>query len=418
MYPTRRALLSAGLAATALPARAAGEEDEILDALRLIASGDADLQREPLKKLELRRKTDVVAALIDLARYVDDDEDLILATLARLTGNLDADEWLDWMNWQQLRPEIASFPGYAGFKRMLFGLADPRFAELIPARGASGIRPAEIAWSGIKRDGVPALTEPRTVMAAEAAFMAEDELVFGVAIGKSARAYPARIVDWHEVVNDSVDGTPLCLAYCVLTGAPIVFDRRVSGAAEPLRLETSGLLYRSNKLLVDTASNSLWVQFEGRAVTGTMFERGAVLKRLPLVATRWSEWRKTHPASQVLSLETGHARDYGPGKAHVAYRANPLPLFPVVLADRRLNPKDPVYGVRHGGAARAWPLAALEGGKRFEDRIGDARVVVEGGMDRRDVRVRHADNGRSLEGHLAYWFAWASFNPGTGLYGT
>jgi hypothetical protein len=94
--------------------------------------------------------------------------------------------------------------------------------------------------------------------------------VFGVAIGGQARAYPLRIVNWHEMVNDTIAGVPVSLAYCTLCGAAILFDARAPGRDTPFTFGSSGLLYRSNKLMYDRQTGSLWNQFTGRPVLGAL----------------------------------------------------------------------------------------------------------------------------------------------------
>ena len=128
----------------------------------------------------------------------------------------------------------------------------------------------EIAWGGVLVDGIPALDNPRMTTASAASYLNPDDPVFGVEINGDARAYPLRIANWHEMVNDVVGGVPVSLAYCTLCGSGILFDGRVAGRAEPFTFGSSGLLYRSNKLMYDRQTDSLWEQLAGHPVTGSL----------------------------------------------------------------------------------------------------------------------------------------------------
>ena len=128
--------------------------------------------------------------------------------------------------------------------------------------------------------------------------------------------------------NDVVGGVPVALAYCTLCGSGILFETLVEGRSEPFVFGSSGFLYRSNKLMYDRQTNSLWNQFLGRPVVGPLTGSGLEFKIRPVAITRWGDWRDRHPQTKVLSLETGYARDYRPGKPYGAYFASPELMFP------------------------------------------------------------------------------------------
>ena len=140
------------------------------------------------------------------------------------------------------------------------------------------------------KDGIPALTNPKQVAPEQATYLTDDELVFGVEIDGDARAYPLRILDWHEMLNDVVGGVPVTLAYCTLCGSGILYDTRVPGRAEPFVFGSSGFVYRSNKLMYDQATHSLWNQFTGRPVVGPLTGSGIELKVLPVTLASWRDW--------------------------------------------------------------------------------------------------------------------------------
>jgi len=343
-------------------------------------------------------------------------------------------------------PEIFDFhaddsatPSYLRFKQALFGSQFEDMAEMMNPDAPIVIDAREIQWGGVRVDGIPPLEFPTQVLPEEAAEWINDtDVVVGVEIDGDARAYPIRIIAWHEMVNDTIGGVPVSLAYCTLCGSPILFDGRVG--SEVYRFGTSGLLYRSNKLMYDRNTRTLWNQFSGRPAWGPLVDRDIRLKVLPVVVTTWGDWRLRHPDTTVLSINTGFVRDYGPGVAYNDYFNSPLTWFNVPVEDDRLSQKDNVYAVRVGEALSAYPIELLaqrtfaqdqvggvpivvvatangEGGRAFEsggiqfqsaDPAGDTLTDSEGGvwLIREDSLL--GPNGELLPrvgGHNAYWFA-------------
>jgi len=277
----------------------------------------------------------------------------------------------------------------------------------------------------------------------QADWLRGDDLVFGVAIAGDARAYPLRIMGWHEMLNDLVGGVPVALAYCTLCGAGILFETTLEGRDEPLVFGSSGLLYRSNKLMFDRQTDSLWNQFTGRPVSGPLRGGGIALAIRPVAITSWSAWRAANPRTTVLSLDTGFDRDYGSGVVYRDYFASPGLMFPAaVVPDTPRGPKDFVFGVRVAGGAKAWPLADFAGGAVINDAVGLETVVLVGDAGTRTVRAyrrgdREFAKGTTpgtlatggvdwavtedalaapdgarlarLPGHVSYWFAWGGY---------
>ncbi len=164
---------------------------------------------------------------------------------------------------------------------------------------------SDILAGGPPRDGIPALTDPRSLPAHESPWQ-DDEIVVGVALGEQARAYPIAILNWHELVNDTLGGRRILVSYCPLCGTALVFDRDANGRARTFGV--SGLLYQSDLLLYDRESESLWSQIAAKAITGpALGERLRVLRSSLLP---WGDWKASHPDTEVLSLDTGHHRPY------------------------------------------------------------------------------------------------------------
>jgi hypothetical protein len=405
-------------------------------------AGNTRERREAVEWLLENGDRGSVAVLIQLLRWLPDDEDAIVARLKHLTGADPGSRWFDWMVWQQAHPEVTPYPGYAGFLSDLLASVDPRFRRFLHADVPHEIRIEEIAWGGVVVDGIPALDNPRLVAASDAIYLNDDDPVFGVDINGDSRAYPLRIANWHEMVNDVVGGVPVSLAYCTLCGAGILFDGRVAGREHPFTFGSSGLLYRSNKLMYDRQTDSLWNQFTGRPVVGPLTGSNIELRVLPVALTSWAQWRVRHPVTRVLALETGFQRDYRPGIAYHDYFSSPELMFPALIKDKRLAQKDLIFGVRVPGGVKAWPLADFADGAVINDHVGFVDVVLIGDPQGRGARAYRADghqfavgaspdelvtgeerwriseenligpDGRTLPrlpGHVAYWFAWAGY---------
>lgn len=391
------------------------------------------------------RRTDMIAGLILALRFNRNRDAQIQNALRSLTGTDRPDEWFAWMLWQEAHPEVIPHPSYADFMRDLHLRIDPNFDVFFKPeymrRDRMGIRIEEIAWGGVVKDGIPSLDRPTMIAAGDADYMRSDDLVFGVAINGDVRAYPLRIMGWHEMFNDVIGDVPVALAYCTLCGAGILYDTKVQGRVQPLIFGSSGFLYRSNKLMFDRATHSLWNQFTGRPVVGTLADSGITLSQRPVVIAAWEDWRAANPDTTILSLQTGHRRDYGSGVVYSEYFASPDLMFPAVADQGRQRQKDYVFGIQQFGAAKAWPLAAFARQPVINDAVGDVAVVIIGDDDSRSARAYErgaltftgsegrlvsgdgadwtvgeealvAADGRRLPrvaGHVAYWFAWDGY---------
>lgn len=386
----RRSLMLAAIA-SALSRSAGAVDREALTLTTAAITADDSRRRDALARLVARGKPDVAGALIDLMLYFSDDGDMIAAALRRFTGQSIGTDWFRWMLWQEEAAGFASFDGYATFKARLLAVMDPAFVEFLPEGVRHTIRLEEIVWGGVAKDGIPALTAPAFVPAREATWLWDGEPVFGVAIGGDVRAYPHRIMDWHEMANDTVGGVPLALAYCTLCGSGVLYETSVPGRATPLEFGSSGLLYRSNKLMYDRETQSLWNHFTARPVIGPLSDSGIVLRTRPVAVMRWRDWRQRHADTRVLSLDTGHRRDYTPGKPYGTYFSTPGLMFPTNTPDTSLAPKDVVFVVRAAEGMRAWPVKAFAEGRVLNDAVGRQSLVLVG--DGRGETVRAFEGG-------------------------
>lgn len=426
-----------------------------------------------LHRIEKAPDRRYVAPLIELLRYAqlgfgaEHGYNQRVITLEDLSGQSHGGDWFGWEEWYQ-STDLPTPPGFATWKGKLFASLDPAFAKLLRDGEPTRIRMSELDWGGARFDGVPPLDHPKVVPAAKATFLDGGEPVLGLVVGDAARAYPLRILDWHEVVNDELDGVPVLVVDGPLAGSARAYDARLGGGP-PLRFGSSGLVYRSSKLIFDRATHSLWSQLTGQALVGVRSKQHAALTPLPLVVTRWSDWKTRHPDTTVLSRDTGYKRPYQPGLPYGGYYESPSKLFPAWAPPSKLPVKERIYGLVVNGHAAAFTLARLVKAKVEDARVGgqgvvllalSGRIVVKssdakkagfyqydaGGAVRSylsaGVRFEPGPNGRTVldqqgrpwrvtedaligpsdqhaprvAGTLAYWFAWHSLHRKTALY--
>jgi Protein of unknown function (DUF3179) len=260
----------------------------------------------------------------------------LIQFLERRTGKRFDPQLREWRRWVWSRP-YQPHPDYARFKGELYSRIDRRMARFFQPGAKALIRLDEVDWGGVTVNGIPPLYYPKVLPAAEARYLRDNHVVFGLVVNGEARAYPKRILAWHEMARDRVGGVELHVVYCTLCGTVIPYESVAAGRT--WRLGTSGLLYRSNKLMFDEETGSLWSTLEGKPVIGELVDRGIELQARPVVTTTWGEWKSLHPNTTVLSLDTGHERDYGEGAAYRDYFSHDNLYFQVPDDDRRLKNK-------------------------------------------------------------------------------
>ncbi len=271
---------------------------------------------------------------------------------------------------------------------------------------------AEIHAGGPPRDGIPALDRPRFVAAGEAAYLKDDDRVLGLSRHGIDKAYPIRILNYHEIVNDRFGNDGVVVSYCPLCGTGMAFLADVDG--ETHQFGVSGLLFNSDVLLYDRETESLWSQIGKQAVCGLLASKQ--LRQLVLVQTRWDVWRRQHPATRVLSLDTGYDRDYTQSP-YTGYDSSDALYFPVRHLDPRYHPKEQVIGLELGGVYKAYPFAELSrlSTSSLQDRLAGQSIEVRFDAANRLGRVFDAQ-GSELAVTISYWFAWLAFHPDTEVF--
>jgi hypothetical protein len=311
---------------------------------------------------------------------------------------------------------------------------------------------SEVVDGGVGRGGIPSIDQPQWIAPAQTQ-EPDDGLVVGYKADGTPRAAPYSIMDWHEVLNDDLTGVSLVISYCPLTGSPLVWESGVTGDT---RFQVSGLLYRSNLILIDVATESHWSQMLEQAVEGSQVRATPV--RRPAIETTYETWLEMYPDSEILSRATGFSRDYD-DYPYGDYRTNGRLLFSVGGLDDRLFEKERVLGVNVGTSAMAYPVDRFLPDFEVLNEVLDEVPYVVAGAAQRATAVAYArtladgtvleferspdplpalliDNegttwdifGEAVAGprageqlgipggaqgrvQNAYWFAWAAFNP-------
>ncbi|MGB7337777.1 MAG: DUF3179 domain-containing (seleno)protein [Phototrophicaceae bacterium] len=524
-----------------------------------------------------------IAPLIDVLYFAFGEPSIeveLYGALEQLTGQPPLRGWRGYLEWAS-ENDIALPPGYDAFKGRFFGsLIDSRFPAFFEnVQETANVNLVEAVWGGVQVDGIPSLVNARQISPEEAliegatltqfcseddcSYPQTDEFVFGVYVDGDARAYPLRLMNWHEMFNDVIghtplydapDGNPICnfraptvfdalarsgdafvqinglsagcetegwlavdalewldsdwntvreqlpdvengeialtpqnslqgrvsgrpvmLAYCTLCGAGILYDvtipdlsytdtagTQVDLGETVLEFGSTGMLMRSNKLMYDRTTNTVWNAFTGIPAFGVLASTDIELPLLPAVVTTWSDWLEDHPDTSVLSLETGFRRNYTNGGAYTNYFNTSDLMFPSFQQDtENVENKEMIFGLNFDDTPRAYPLFELFEQPVINDTLDDVNLVIiseasptrnffePGGAAVRayqrndlifsqteiDNEVLDSDgviwqitedalvsaDGRILEriaGHLAFWFGWYGFYPETDLYMT
>ena len=270
----------------------------------------------------------------------------------------------------------------------------------------------DILQGGPPRDGIPSIEKPKFVSASEADFIRPTDRVIGITINGESRAYPINILNWHEIVNDQIQGVPVSVTYCPLCGTGLVYEANVGGKV--LKFGVSGLLYNSDVLLYDRQTETLWSQILSKAINGPM--KGQKLKMVPSSQTSWASWLQKQPNTKVLSTDTGFSRDYR-RSPYGDYDQNTETYFPVSARSKAFHPKERVLGVTLNGKYKAYPFVELGklGGTSLKDNFEGQNLTINFDVANRDGEVLGAD-GKPLELVNSFWFAWYAFHQDTAIY--
>jgi hypothetical protein len=270
----------------------------------------------------------------------------------------------------------------------------------------------QIQHGGPPKDGIPALDNPVFISAQRASELKPLDRVLGLKYQGEIKAYPIRILDHHEIVNDQFGSQNVVISFCPLCGTGMGFNARVNN--QVLDFGVSGLLYNSDVLMYDRQTESLWSQIDQQAISGPM--KGARLQPLPIEHTTWADWKARYPKTKVLSFNTGHSRNYR-HSPYAGYESSESLYFTVSHQDKRYHPKEITLGLQVGDTFKAYPFSELgKGASPLSDTIEGKKFTIHFDMQTLSGRVEN-DAGQAYPVLSAYWFAWIAFHPDTQVYG-
>jgi len=311
------------------------------------------------------------------------------------------------------------------------------------------IKKSEIFDGGPGKEGIPSVDNPQFTNIGGSSYLLDNDLVIGIKVGGVLRAYPHPILDWHEIVNDEINGKKLAITYCPLTGSAIAWNRQ--GIVSNSTFGVSGLLYNSNLIPYDRGSGSNWSQMRLQCVNGSLI--GREIETSKIIETTYKTWRETYPTSKLLSTNTGFGRQYGV-YPYGGYKTSGDLIFPVSNEDNRLHKKERVLGLIAGGQTMAFVINSFSadvsvknvtfGGEEFvvigssgknfaaayKRKLDDGTTleftITQGGlplvmMDNEGTKwdifgeaiegPRAGESLKQAKAFIAYWFGWAAFYP-------
>lgn len=314
--------------------------------LDLFHSTSGNVKKESLQFIDDHWKESFEIYAIETLYFMKDSKSfadlfLVLQEKTNKSYGFDFNAWYEYI-WSK-EPNYTE--DYFSFKAAIHAVKDRRFTTyFLDHSEQSDIRLDEVRWGGVVQDGIPPLRNPKMISVEKATYLDDDNIVFGISINGDTRAYPKRILAWHEMFTAVVGNTPVTGVYCTLCGTVILYNSEKDGVH--YQMGTSGFLYRSNKLMYDQKTQSLWNTIWGKPVIGPLVGKGIELEYLSVVTTTWGEWKHLHPETTVLSLKTGHRRDYGEGVAYQNYFSTDKLMFSVQNKDKRLKNKQEILAIR------------------------------------------------------------------------
>ena len=390
----------------------------------MVSSGWGVAQSEALETVAKSKDPRLAWIIADLMRFITERD--LHVTLGVAASEVLGISLSDRNHWGEVTDHLMAWdipapPDYLESKRAIFTAAVPGWDKIfVPG----DIDWRHVSWGGVLIDDraydttdklcncIPAADNPEVSNASDATWLEDDDIVFGVEVNGEYRAYPRQIMEVREMVNDTLGGRDLGIPYCTLCGAAQAYftDEVPDGVDRPV-LRTSGLLIRSNKVMYDVNTFSVFDTFLGNAVTGPLAEKGIQLKQASVVTTDWGTWKKEHPETTVLVESLALGRDFD-------FRNNRDangPIFPVGDVDPRLSVHEDIIGaITESGKPIAFQRSKAFLALQKGDRIAFENVRLE--LEAGGIRAVNDKDGADLGSHQAFWFAWSQFHPQTELW--
>lgn len=402
----------------------------------LSASLAREIDRAALQRVAEAGDPRVAWLFSDLLRFTrpgDTTNNAVLRAWETVTGRTAIGDDTPWGNTTNhlLAWDLEAPPGYVNWKRQTFELIEPAWADFFDDDEAT-IDWRWVSWGGVRIDDrpldatdepcprgcIPALNDPALTDAEGGDWYRDDDVVFGIVVDGEAVAFPRNIMEVHEMVNMTVAGRRIGMPYCTLCGsAQAYFTDEIAddvdlGEAETYELRTSGLLSRSNKVMFEFHTRSVFDTFTGEALSGPLREAAVQLEQITVQVATWGSWKAAHPETRIVAEDGGIGRSYD--RNPLRGRDDNGPIFPIGDVDDRLGVQAPIVGVVLGGSALAFPVAdirpTIEAGLTVE--LAGVEITSDGG----GFVATSIDTGEELPAHQAFWFAWSQFHPDTAVW--
>lgn len=273
----------------------------------------------------------------------------------------------------------------------------------------------DILSGGPPKDGIPSIDNPTFIPVAEETELTDTDPVIGLVVNGVAKAYPLRVLIWHEIVNDTISDVPVSVTFCPLCNTAVVYDRRLDGKV--LDFGTTGKLRNSDLVMYDRQTESWWQQFLGQGIIGEM--TGKTLKAMPARLESWAKFKARAPHGQVLVPGASSGmRNYG-ANPYRGYDSLPQPFLYSGELPKNVPPLSRVVSTQD--RSQAWSLELLQ--KKKEIRLDgglvlrweagqnsalDTTLIAEG-ADVGNVTVQR--NGSDIPYFVDFAFAFHAFFP-------
>lgn len=266
------------------------------------------------------------------------------------------------------------------------------------------------------KDSISSIDDPQWVATADCDYLENEDILLSVTVGEETRAYPLRILVWHEIVNDTFGDQAVAITYSALTGSGLAFASGENADGTPRKFGVSGVLYNSGLLMYDRATESLWSQLKFMGISKDFVEEPLT----PMTTRRmtWEAWKQAFPDGQVLAIETGFDNDYLSEWPYGDYADQKETIFPFDINPDRdeFHTKARMIGMSEGWAARAWPLENIKAKGQMFDSLGATPIQITFDEKTQDVVITDIISGKMLPSVSVYWFAWQAFYPDSSVW--
>ncbi len=337
------------------------------------------IKGEAIKELGRLHDAKAIPVLIDLLSIGDSLSDEIVQSLKAISKKDFGENWLDWTEWARSL-DIGPLAEYEIFKKDLLAKMDPAFAAFSLEEKAKDFTLQDLFWSGEPKDAAPSINSPIMVEKRKATFLKDEDIIYGIAEGDKAHAYPEKILNWHLIVNGAIGLKSFTLVTCPYSKTVNAYE--TERESRVITFGFSGLVYQNTFAMYDHQKGNLWNAARGQALTGESGVSGRVLAPLNVTKMTWKAWKSRHPETLVLDINTGYSKDYETTSpffySEEAFQADDRhsESSKSDLAKENFAENPLIYGIYLNGKAKAYPLKELKEKGIVNDELGGVNFVL------------------------------------------